>query len=79
MDTITPTVDRLTAARGIAGQLIVTAHVRYGDAPTEPTTFVGSSHGGPVVMVTPNGQQVFVDEPKRFGSFGTEWVRRFYS
>ena len=76
---LTPTVDRLAVAHGIAGQLAVTAHIRYGHAPVEPTTFVGSRYGGPVIMITPDGQQVFVVDPGRFGAFGREWVRRFYA
>ena len=40
--------------------------------------FVGSTFGGPVVMVTPAGRQMFVSESDRFGTFGTLWVRRFF-
>ena len=73
-------VDKLDVARGIAGQSAITAHVTYTNSETTGhATFVGSAYGGPVVMVLETGQQVYVDEPRRFGAFGTEWVRRFYS
>lgn len=57
---------------GIAGQYSLTVDTEDG-----PLTFVSSSYGGPVVMITPSGVQTFVTDPGRFGDFGVEWVRRF--
>ncbi len=75
----TPTLSKVTRRAGIAGQFEVSAEVTYpGEAP-ETIRFIGSTHGGPVVMVTPTGAQLFVSDPDRFGAFGTEWVRRFFT
>jgi hypothetical protein len=64
---------------GIAGQTEIRATVRYPDEEASTVSFVGSeAYGGPVVMVSETGTQVFVTDPSRFGSFGTEWVRRFF-
>lgn len=57
--------------KGIAGQFGVTADTEDG-----PITFVGSTYGGPVVMIT-SEIQTFVTDPGRFGEFGVEWVERF--
>lgn len=64
--------------RGIAGQFSITADVSYPDEPTRRVEFVGSGYGGPVLMRTPEGVEVFVTDPGRFGKFGTDWVRRFF-
>lgn len=64
--------------KGIAGQFAVTTTVTYDDESPVKYEFVGSTYGGPVVMVSPNGMQVFVADPGRFGAFGVEWVRRFF-
>ena len=74
-----PTVLNIRKGAGIAGQYEVTAQVQYDDEAPESITFVGSVYGGPVVMVTPTGAQTFVTEPERHGTFGTEWVRRFFA
>jgi hypothetical protein len=76
-----PTVENIERHPGIAGQYTMTADVTYPDGPTEPITFVGSIYGGPVVMVTPSGQQVMVSQAvtERLGSTLDEsWVRRFF-
>ena len=78
MDDNTPTVENVRRHAGIAGQFSVTADVTYPGEDTSPVTFVGSTYGGPVVMVTPNGAQTFVTDPGRLGTFGVEWVRRFF-
>ncbi|GAC1533604.1 MAG: hypothetical protein NVS3B1_27980 [Marmoricola sp.] len=76
---MSPTVSKVKKQAGIAGQFAVTAEVTYeGEAP-ETITFVGSTYGGPVVMVTPAGTQTFVSEPGRFGPFGTKWVEKFFA
>jgi hypothetical protein len=72
-------VENVRRHAGIAGQFSVTADVTYGDDPTQKIQFVGSTYGGPVVMVLPDGSQTFVTDPSRFGKFGTEWVRKFFA
>lgn len=75
-----PVVDKITRKDGLAGQIAYTATVHYPGSPLSQTTFVGSMYGGPVVIIVDHGQeQFFVDDPGRFGPFGEEWVRRFYS
>lgn len=58
--------------RGIAGQYALSV-----DTPDGTLQFVGSTYGGPVVMISPSGAQVFVSDPGRFGEFGEDWVRNF--
>lgn len=71
-------VERITRHAGIAGQYQLTAHVRYPGEGPSVVAFVGSVYGGPVVMISESGAQVFVTEPERFGEFGESWVRRFF-
>lgn len=73
--------------KGVAGQISVTyaggetAHDSGGDAyETTPCELVGSTFGGPVVLVTQNGAQMFVRNPERFGRFEDDpirWAKRF--
>jgi hypothetical protein len=70
-------IHSIKRTNGIAGQVQYTASVQYPDEERSSVSFVGSVYGGPVVMVTPAGVQVFVTDPGRFGDFGPEWVRRF--
>lgn len=75
-----PQVTNLKQHKGIAGQYEISATVQYPDEPAETLTFVGSVYGGPIVMVTPNGQ-TFVSQSvtDRIGSTLTpEWVHRFF-
>ncbi len=54
--------------------------VHYGYGPAINVVFVGSEHGGPIVMVTDGNVQTFVQNPRRFGERLTEqWVRKFYA
>jgi hypothetical protein len=80
----TVTINRITRSNGVAGQVSVTARVTYAysNGQTERTsyTLVGNLHGGPVVAIVLGGQQVFVANPERFGSFAadpSEYVRRY--
>lgn len=73
-----PKLATITRHRGIADQVSYSATVTYPGEDPATLTFVGSHHGGPVVMVTPTGTQTFVTDPDRFGTFGPEWVRRFF-
>lgn len=63
----------------LAGQFQVNAQVQYPGEDAVVVGFVGSEYGGPVVMISPTGNQMFVTDPGRFGDFGVEWVRRFFS
>ena len=76
-----PEILSITREAGIAGQYGYAVRVQYDSEPVETVRFVGSAYGGPVVMVSPNGTQVFVDRAvtERCGATLTpEWVRRFY-
>lgn len=74
-----PTVSKVKKQAGIAGQFAVTAEVTYAGEEPVKAEFVGSTYGGPVVMVLPSGLQTFVTDPGRFGEFGTTWVERFFA
>ena len=73
-----PQIGKIHRDNGVAGQVSYTTEVTYPDEPTRTIQFVGSVYGGPVVMVTANGQQDLVADPGRFGEFGPDWVRRFF-
>lgn len=74
-----PALGEITKRNGVAGQISYSVPVIYPDEPTETITFVGSAYGGPVVMVCPDGRQVFVTDPGRHGAFGPAWVRSFFA
>jgi hypothetical protein len=74
---VTPTVTKLKKINGVAGQFAVRATVAYPGEDPQVIEFVGSAYGGPVLMVTDAGQ-TWVTDPGRFGSFGTDWVRKFF-
>lgn len=73
-----PELHNVKRHAGIAGQYAVSADVEYPDEPIRSVEFVGSVYGGPVVIRWP-GYEGFVEQPERFGKFGVEWVRRFFS
>lgn len=74
-----PYVTDIKRHNGVAHQVSYTAKVTYPNEPTEKVEFVGSIDGGPVVMISPAGAQVFVTDPTRFGDrLSPEWVRRFF-
>jgi hypothetical protein len=70
-------IGKIRRSNGVAGQVSYSVDVTYPDEPTSRVEFVGSTYGGPVVMVTNSGQ-TFVVNPGRFGEFGPDWVRRFF-
>ena len=72
------TIEKITRANGVAGQVSYTAKVAYPGEPTSEVTFVGSVYGGPVIMVLPSGRQTFVTESSQYGKFGPQWVRNFF-
>jgi hypothetical protein len=75
-----PELGTIKRTNGVAGQIAYTVTVIYEGEPPAPVTFVGSVYGGPIVMVTTgNPGGTFVRNPERFGSFGPEWVRRFFA
>lgn len=75
---VNPQIGRIRRRNGLLGQISYTVNVTYPGEPAMTLTFVGSEYGGPVVMVSPTGSQMFVTDPGRFGTFGPEWVRRFF-
>lgn len=75
MAEIVSTVRKLN---GMAGQYGYDVVVKYPDEPPRPVTFLTSTYGGPIVMMT-NGTSATVDSPSRFGDFSPEWVRRFFA
>lgn len=83
MATSTSTAPAVLAVKresGIAGQYGYVATVQYAGEEPETVRFVGSTYGGPIVMVSPGGSQVFVSASvtDRLGSTLDEsWVRAF--
>lgn len=75
-----PTVTKIVRHNGVAGQFSLQATVVYPGQDPQIVEFVGSSYDGPgpVLMVTDAGHH-WVDDPGRFGRFGTAWVRRFFA
>lgn len=75
-----PEILSLKTEKGIAGQYAINAMVRYPGEAVSRVSFVGSIYGGPIVMVTTGGAQVFVSSPERFGERLTlQWVRNFFA
>jgi hypothetical protein len=75
---VTPEVTKMRQHKGVAGQFAVQATVGYPGEDPRTVEFVGSVYGGPVLMVTEHGQ-TWVTDPGRFGTFGQDWVRRFFA
>ena len=76
-----PTVTDIRRHAGVAGQFSYTATVTYPGEGPERITFVGSTYGPPIVMVTPGGIEVFVADPvlDRIGRrLDPDWVRAFF-
>lgn len=77
--TLNPT--KIKRRNGIAGQFQMDA--TYTDSYTgdpKHISFVGSTYGGPVVMII-RDIQTFVYDPSRFGDFSTEpekWINKFF-
>lgn len=74
-----PTLGEIKRCFSVAGELSYKVEVMYDGEPTSLVEFVGSEYGWPVVMVMPSGVQRLVRDPERFGEFGPEWVRRFFT
>lgn len=76
-----PTLGKIKRHNGVAGQFALDVPVTYPGEDTSVVSFVGSTYGGPIVMVTPDGHQVFVSArvTDRIGSELTPtWVQRFF-
>lgn len=72
-------VGKITRTNGVAGQISYATVVTYPGEEGGKVSFVGSTYGGPVLMLTPGCPDgVFVTDPARFGKFSPEWVRRFF-
>ena len=76
-----PVVSHIQTRNIIAGEFQVTATVQYPGEESSRVGFVGSVYGGPIVMVTPSGHQVFVSQAvtDRIGAkLDAGWVARFF-
>ena len=78
VERVTPTVTKMFRRNGVAGQFAIQCTVTYPGEEPKVVEFVGSSYGGPVLMVTET-DQVWVTDPGRFGKFGTGWVKKFFA
>lgn len=81
MTSAAPTVSAIRRESGIAGQYAYAATVAYPGEAAGVVRFVGSTYGGPIIMVTSSGHQVPVSSSvtDRIGSKLTpEWVRAFF-
>lgn len=80
--TLAPIIGQMTKRSGVAGEIVVTAEVKYPGEPLVTVRFHGSAYGSPVVLDHPSIGQMFVTDPTRFGVFGDNpyrWVRAFYA
>lgn len=75
---MSPTLGNIKRKNGVAGQVSWSTTVSYPGEDPATITFVGSTYGGPVVMVV-GDRQTFVTDPSRFGPFGAQWVRNFFA
>lgn len=76
---MTPNLGPIRRVNGIAGQISYSVQVTYPGEQPRLVSFVSSTYGGPVVMVSRPFGQLFVTDPSRFGQFGPTWVRRFFT
>lgn len=77
----TPKLDRIQRHAGTAGQFSYTVEVTYPDETADTLTFVGSTYGGPIIMITATGRQHIVTRgvTERIGSkLDPTWIRRFF-
>jgi hypothetical protein len=75
---VAPEVTKIFSRKGVAGQFAVQATVTYPGEEPRVVEFVGSTYGGPVLVVTET-DQIWVTDPGRFGTFGKGWVVRFFA
>jgi hypothetical protein len=76
-----PHIVSITRRNGVAGQYVLAAVVEYPGEGRSTVAFYGSTYGGPIVMETGVGSQVFVSAAvlDRIGHTLTEsWVRAFF-
>lgn len=76
-----PSILRVKRTSGVAGQYAYGVTVQYGGEEPHVVSFFGSAYGNPgsVVMVTPNGTQIFVADSWRYGdTLNESWCRRFF-
>jgi hypothetical protein len=75
---VAPEVTKIFRRNGVAGQFAVQATVTYPGEDPRVVEFVGSTYGGPVLMITETSE-TWVTDPGRFGKFGKGWVARFFA
>jgi hypothetical protein len=76
--TVSPALVNLRRYNGTAGQFSLAVEVVYPGEDARTVEFVGSTYGGPVLMITDH-DQTWVTEPGRFGTFGKTWVKKFFA
>ncbi len=83
MDTaVKPQISTVVRAGHLADMTAYAVNVTYPGENPSRVTFVGmvAESTGPIVMMTPgNPRGIFVTDPSRFGAFGPNWVRRFFT
>lgn len=75
-----PRILKISRGKSFADRRVFVVDVQYPGEEPMRVEFAGPSRDivGPVVMVL-KGQQTFVHDPSRFGTFGRDWIRRFYA
>lgn len=76
-----PRILKISRGKSFADRRVFVVDVQYPGEELMRVEFAGPSRDivGPVVMVLNGGQQMFVHDPSRFGTFGQDWIRRFYA
>lgn len=77
----TPRLSTIVKTGYLADSATYAVNVTYEGEDPRRVHFTGDPiHGGPVVMSTPSiPRGTFVTDPTRFGTFGPEWIRRFFA
>jgi hypothetical protein len=75
-----PRILKISRGKSFADRRVFVVDVQYPGEEPMRVEFAGPSRDivGPVVTVL-KGQQTFVHDPSRFGTFGQDWIRRFYA
>jgi hypothetical protein len=78
---VTPTLGNIRTYGSMADRRVYVVPVTYPGEVTREVAFTGpTTEYGPVVMVTerfPNGLRVY--DAGRYGEFGPNWIREFFS
>lgn len=77
----TPVIHAITRVNGVAGQYAYVVRLTYPGQAPDSVTLTSNVSGGPIVLGSSSGMQVFVsrDVLDRIGSVLTpDWVRAFF-